>query len=55
MNNPELALILTGVPDSIAQSDGDPYGVIVNVAVNAWMAGHMTAAAAPPATTGKPG
>ncbi|MFD5753578.1 hypothetical protein [Streptomyces sp. NPDC127033] len=41
VGNAELALILAGVPDSLAQSGGDLYGVIVNVAVNAWMAGHI--------------
>ncbi|MFJ5122315.1 hypothetical protein [Kitasatospora sp. NPDC088548] len=41
VNNPELALILGGVPDSLAQTGGDLYAVIVNVAVNAWMAGHI--------------
>ncbi|MGZ3097072.1 hypothetical protein [Streptomyces sp. H72] len=35
------ALVLAGVPDSLAQSGGDLYAVIVNVAVNAWMAGHI--------------
>ncbi|MFD4231370.1 hypothetical protein [Streptomyces sp. NPDC058545] len=28
------------MPDSLAQTGGDLYGVIINVAVNAWMAGH---------------
>ncbi|MGW2492583.1 hypothetical protein ACWCV9_35995 [Streptomyces sp. NPDC001606] len=41
VGNPELALILAGVPDALAQTGGDLFGVIVNVAVNAWMAGHM--------------
>ncbi|MET9779314.1 hypothetical protein ABZ023_34590 [Streptomyces sp. NPDC006367] len=41
IDNPELALVLAGVPDSLAQSGGDLYAVIVNVAVNAWMAGHI--------------
>ncbi|GGY20169.1 hypothetical protein GCM10010358_83220 [Streptomyces minutiscleroticus] len=41
VGNPELAVILAGVPDSLAQTGGDLYGVIVNVAVNAWMAGHI--------------
>ncbi|WP_344441285.1 hypothetical protein [Kitasatospora nipponensis] len=39
--NPELALILAGVPDALVESGGDLYSVIVNVAVNAWMAGHI--------------
>ncbi|MGC5041103.1 hypothetical protein ACLQ2C_36810 [Streptomyces sp. DT73] len=39
--NPELALVLAGVPDSLAQTGGDLYAVIINVAVNAWMAGHI--------------
>ncbi|MGW1170589.1 hypothetical protein [Streptomyces sp. NPDC002550] len=39
--NPELALILAGVPDALAQTGGDLYAVIINVAVNAWMAGHI--------------
>ncbi|MGW5259098.1 hypothetical protein ACWERW_40620 [Streptomyces sp. NPDC004012] len=43
VGNPELALILAGVPDALAQTGGDLYGVIVNVAVNAWMAGHIHA------------
>jgi hypothetical protein len=41
VGNPELALVLAGVPDSLAQSGGDLYSVIVNVAVNAWLAGHI--------------
>ncbi|MEU6237192.1 hypothetical protein [Kitasatospora sp. NPDC047058] len=41
VDNPELALILAGVPDALAESGGDLYSVIVNVAVNAWMAGHI--------------
>lgn len=41
VNNPELALIIGGVPDALEESGGDLYSVIVNVAVNAWMAGHI--------------
>ncbi|MBT2527436.1 hypothetical protein J7E91_18905 [Streptomyces sp. ISL-99] len=41
VDNPELALILAGVPDSLEESGGDLYQVITNVAVNAWMAGHI--------------
>ncbi|MFF0386940.1 hypothetical protein [Streptomyces sp. NPDC004286] len=41
IDNPELALVLAGVPDSLAQSGGDLHAVIINVAVNAWMAGHI--------------
>ncbi|WTX01094.1 hypothetical protein OG216_47640 (plasmid) [Streptomycetaceae bacterium NBC_01309] len=41
MGNPELALVLAGVPDTLAETGGDLYSVIVNVAVNAWMAGHI--------------
>lgn len=41
LDNPELALVLAGVPDSLAQTGGDLYAVIINVAVNAWMAGHI--------------
>ncbi|BAC75299.1 hypothetical protein AQJ43_37660 [Streptomyces avermitilis] len=41
VDNPELALILAGVPNALAQTGGDLYGVIVNVAVNAWIAGHI--------------
>ncbi|MFG3029198.1 hypothetical protein ACGFZJ_11860 [Streptomyces sp. NPDC048253] len=41
IDNPELALVLAGVPDSLAQTGGDLYAVILNVAVNAWMAGHI--------------
>ncbi|GGX29608.1 hypothetical protein GCM10010353_51130 [Streptomyces chryseus] len=41
IDNPELALVLAGVPDSLAQTGGDLYSVIINVAVNAWMAGHI--------------
>ncbi|MER6121474.1 hypothetical protein ABT173_02000 [Streptomyces sp. NPDC001795] len=41
VDNPELALILAGVPDSLVQTGGDLYAVIINVAVNAWMAGHI--------------
>ena len=41
LGNPELALVLAGVPDSLVQTGGDLYAVIVDVAVNAWMAGHI--------------
>ncbi|MFE5219305.1 MULTISPECIES: hypothetical protein [unclassified Streptomyces] len=41
LDNPELALVLASVPDALAQSGGDLYNVILNVAVNAWMAGHI--------------
>ncbi|MFF2146633.1 hypothetical protein [Kitasatospora sp. NPDC058190] len=41
VNNPELALILAGVPDSLTETGGDLYSVIINVAVNAWTAGHI--------------
>lgn len=41
VDNPELALVLAGVPDSLVQTGGDLYAVIINVAVNAWMAGHI--------------
>ncbi|WP_331481746.1 hypothetical protein [Streptomyces rubrogriseus] len=41
LDNPELALVLAGVPDSLAQTGGDLYAVVINVAVNAWMAGHI--------------
>ncbi|MFI5987660.1 hypothetical protein ACIBEA_43230 [Streptomyces sp. NPDC051555] len=41
VDNPELALVLAGVPDSLVQSGGDLYAVIINVAVSAWMAGHI--------------
>ncbi|MFI6689701.1 hypothetical protein [Streptomyces sp. NPDC050485] len=40
-DNPELALVLAGVPDSLAQTGGDLYAVIISVAVKAWMAGHI--------------
>ncbi|MGJ5763179.1 hypothetical protein [Streptomyces galbus] len=35
LDNPELAVVLAGVPDSLARSGGDLYAVIINVAVNA--------------------
>lgn len=41
VDNPELAMLLAGVPDSLVQTGGDLYAVIINVAVNAWMAGHI--------------
>jgi hypothetical protein len=41
VGNPELAVILASVPDALARTGGDLYGVIVTVAVNAWMAGHI--------------
>ncbi|MFF9492739.1 hypothetical protein [Streptomyces flaveolus] len=41
IDNPELAPVLAGVPDSLAQSGGDLFSGIVNVAVNAWMAVHI--------------
>lgn len=37
VDNPELALILGGVPDALEESGGDLYSVVVN----AWMAGHI--------------
>ncbi|MFC8014323.1 hypothetical protein [Streptomyces cinereoruber] len=37
VDNPELALILGGIPDALEESGGDLYSVIVN----AWMAGHI--------------
>ncbi|WP_411153408.1 hypothetical protein [Streptomyces sp. A30] len=40
-DNPELALILAGVPDALARTGGDLYAVILNVAVSAWMASHL--------------
>ncbi|MFG2298536.1 hypothetical protein [Streptomyces sp. NPDC048603] len=39
VDNPELALILGGVPDALEESGGDLYSVIV--VVNAWMAGDI--------------
>ncbi|MEU8550566.1 hypothetical protein AB0C81_26895 [Streptomyces roseoverticillatus] len=36
IDNPGLALVLASVPDSLAQTGGDLYAVIINVAVNAW-------------------
>ncbi|MFF3488862.1 hypothetical protein ACFYXC_37170 [Streptomyces sp. NPDC002701] len=41
VDNPELALVLAGVTDLLTQSGGDLYAGIVNVAVNAWTAGHL--------------
>jgi hypothetical protein len=41
VGNPELALLLAGVPDALAESGGDLYGVLLNLLVNAWMAGHI--------------
>ena len=32
LGNPELALVLAGVPDSLVQTGGDLYAVIVDVA-----------------------
>ncbi|MFF2964846.1 hypothetical protein ACFVT1_39600 [Streptomyces sp. NPDC057963] len=64
IDNPELALVLAGVPDSLAQPGGDLYAVILNVAVNAWVAGHIhgedgctgcDGSRGRPDTTGKPG
>jgi hypothetical protein len=57
VGNPELALILAGVPDSLAQSAGDLYAVIINVAVNAWpdtFTARTAVTAARTATTGRP-
>lgn len=39
-----LALILASVSNALAQTGGDLYAVIINVAVNAWMAGHLVRA-----------
>lgn len=41
LGNPELALLLAGVPDSLTETGGDLYSVLLNVAANAWMAGHI--------------
>ncbi|MGW5128973.1 hypothetical protein ACWEQ7_34025 [Streptomyces sp. NPDC004069] len=41
IDNPELALVLAGVPDSLTQTGGNLYAVIINVAVNAWMGSHI--------------
>ncbi len=41
VDNPELALLLAGVPDSLAQTGGDLYATVINLVVNAWMAGHI--------------
>lgn len=41
VDNPELALIMASVPDALAETGGDLYTVILNVAVNAWLAGHI--------------
>ncbi|MFI9325779.1 hypothetical protein ACIGXI_39195 [Kitasatospora aureofaciens] len=41
IDNPELALILSSVPDMLAETGGDLYAVIMNVAVNSWLAGHI--------------
>jgi len=41
VGNPELAVILGGIPDMLAESGGDLYGAFVSVAANAWMAGHI--------------
>ncbi|MET8188779.1 hypothetical protein ABZV15_23825 [Streptomyces sp. NPDC005246] len=64
LGNPELAVILAGVPDSLAENGGDLYAVLLNVAANAWMAGHIhgedgapaaRAAVPQPVMTGRPG
>lgn len=39
--NPELAVILAGIPDAPAETGGDLYGVVMSAVVNAWMAGHI--------------
>ncbi|MFD5888868.1 hypothetical protein ACFWHQ_23180 [Streptomyces sp. NPDC060334] len=41
IDNPELALILAGVPTALEENGGDLYLVVLSVAVNAWMAGHI--------------
>ncbi|MCY0956762.1 hypothetical protein [Streptomyces sp. H27-H5] len=41
VDNPELALILAGVPTALEENGGDLYLVVLGVAVNAWMAGHI--------------
>ncbi|MFF3429639.1 hypothetical protein [Streptomyces sp. NPDC002602] len=41
VDNPELALILAGVPTALEENGGDLYLVVLSVAVNAWMAGHI--------------
>lgn len=39
--NPELALIMAGIPDLLVQTGGDLFAVFQHVAVTAWMAGHI--------------
>jgi hypothetical protein len=41
LENPELAMILAAVPDALHTTGGDLYNTIVQIAVNAWMAGHV--------------
>ncbi|MER6386890.1 hypothetical protein ABT236_00245 [Streptomyces sp. NPDC001523] len=41
VDNPELAIILAGVPNALEENGGDLYLVVLGVAVNAWMAGHI--------------
>ncbi|WP_405015911.1 hypothetical protein OHV05_01470 [Kitasatospora sp. NBC_00070] len=41
LNNPELALLLAGFPDQLAENGGDLYAALLNVLVNAWLAGHI--------------
>ncbi|KQV13713.1 hypothetical protein ASC99_33425 [Kitasatospora sp. Root107] len=41
VDNPELALLLAGFPDLLAENGGDLYAALVNVLVNAWLAGHI--------------
>lgn len=40
VGNPELALLLAGIPDSLEETGGDLYQVLINVAVNACSARH---------------
>lgn len=39
--NPELAILIAGFPDALAQSGGDLHRAVLNLAVNAWQAGHI--------------
>jgi len=41
VGNPEMAVLIAGFPDALAECGGDLHHAIINVIVNAWMAGHI--------------
>jgi len=41
VGNPELAILIAGFPGALASCGGDLHRAVLNLAVNAWQAGHI--------------